>query len=116
MKNIQSFQQFNESQIHMTNEELFGFSKGEKSAKKKAVLQKALDKYVPVWVRSGKLTEPTEEELKSFWAAAEADDYASGELEEGSGGVGLGKDKKLRYRKISEINVGYNRHSFGSGE
>jgi len=117
MKNIKSFQQFNGAQIHMTNEELLGFSKAERSNKKKAIIQKALDKYVPVWTRNKKISEPTKEELVKFWADAEADGFASGEIEEGAGGVGFDQGaEKLRYRKLSDIKVGYKRHSFGSGE
>ena len=114
MKNIQTFEQYSQNQDENINEEFFGLGK-RKSEKRKAVIQSALDKYVPVWVRSGKLTEPTEEELSKFWADAEADDYESGDIEKGPGGVGLGGNKKIRYRKSDDINVGYTRHSFGSG-
>lgn len=116
MKNIQTFEQFSFEQDEMTNEELFGLGKS-KSEKRKDTLQKALDKYVPVWVRARKLDEPSKEDLDKFWADAEADDYESGDLESGPGGVGLDqKAKKLRYRKSDELNVGYNQHVFGSGQ
>ena len=110
MKNIQSFEQFNESQV--VNEELFGMNKDKK---RKGNLQKALDKYVPVWVRKGKLSEPSKEELDAFWKAAEADNYESGDLSDGPGGVGLDGKGKLRYRSSDTLNVGYNQHTFGGG-
>lgn len=111
MKNIQSFEQFNESQTQVVNEELFGLNK---TKKRKTNLQKALDKYVPVWVRKNKLDDPTKEDLDKFWADAEKDDFESGDLSDGPGGVGL-DGKKLRYRASDSINVGYDQHLFGGG-
>jgi len=113
MKNIQSFEQFNESQSQVVNEELFGLNK---SKKRKANLQKALDKYVPVWVRKRAISDPTQEELDQFWADAEADDYETGDLSDGSGGVG-NKDGKLIYRSSDAIGdrIGYSKHIFGGG-
>ena len=114
MKNIKTFEQFNESQSQAVNEEWFGLNKDKK---RKRNIQEALDRYVPVWVRAGKISDPTEEDLDKFWSDAEADDYESGDVEGGPGGVGFDKEaKKIRYRKASEININYSNHVFGSGE
>lgn len=93
---------FNDFRPH--NEELFGLSKAEKTDRRIKNLQNSLDKYLSIWTRKGSVKSPTQEQLDKFWHDAEMDDYKSGDVVGGSGGLGIDPNTKvIRYRKSSEI-------------
>lgn len=85
------------------NEELFGLTKAEKVERRINALQDALDRYLPIWIRKKSIDIPSKIDLDKFWMDAKSDDYMSGDIVGGSGGVGIGSDKKLIYRKSSDI-------------
>ena len=86
-------------------EELFGFglTKAEKIEKRKINLQNSLDKYLPIWIRKRAIKTPTKFDLDKFWEDAESDDFQSGDIVGGSGGVGISNEKSLMYRNSSNI-------------
>lgn len=85
------------------NEELFGLTKAEKIERRMTTLQDALDRYLPIWIRKKSIDIPSKVDLDKFWEDAKSDDYMSGDIVGGSGGVGISADKKLMYRKSSDI-------------
>lgn len=86
------------------NEELFGLSKSEKIERRKKNLQKSLDRYLPIWSRKGSVKPPTKDDLDTFWKDAEIDEYRSGDVIGGPGGLGFDPTTKvIRYRKSEDI-------------
>jgi hypothetical protein len=85
------------------NEELFGLTRAEKIERRRTTLQDSLDRYLPIWIRKKSIDIPSKADLDKFWDDAKNDDYMSGNIVGGSGGVGIGADKKLMYRKSSDI-------------
>lgn len=108
MKHIRTFENFSP-----VNEEIWGLSKEERTASKKANLQAELDKVLPAWLRKGAINKPSEEVLSKFWAEAEEDNY--------KGLPGLSSRNfpaDLAYRPENSIkwgNAGMGGHTFGSG-
>lgn len=85
------------------NEELFGLTKAEKIDRRMKNLQDSLDRYLPIWIRKKAINVPTKYDLDKFWEDAKKDDYLSGDIVGGSGGVGISADKKIIYRDHSKV-------------
>jgi hypothetical protein len=71
------------------NEELFGLTKAEKVERRINALQDALDRYLPIWIRKKSIDIPSKIDLDKFWMDAKSDDYMSGDIVGGSGGLWL---------------------------
>ncbi len=86
------------------NEELFGLTRAEKIDRRIKNLQDSLDKYLPVWSKKGSIKMPNRGQLDKFWDDAKLDDYKSGDVIGGSGGVGIDRDtKSIMYRPSDKI-------------
>lgn len=85
------------------NEELFGLSKVEKLERRRVNLQNSLDKYLPIWIRKNSINVPSKSILDKFWEEAELDEYRSGDIVGGPGGVGIDSEGNLMYRRSDDV-------------